>query len=65
MINDSFDPENNAQSKGNVSTKLDMLPGNFHDTTVTQNSEPVRSKINNPKEIEPTTSKDKNHIYFR
>ena len=41
MINDSFDPENNAQSKGNVSTKLDMLPGNFHDTTVTQNSEPV------------------------
>ena len=65
MINDSFDPENNAQSKGNVSTKLDMLPGNFHDTTVTQNSEPVRSKRNNHKEIEPTTSKDKNHIYFR
>ena len=64
MINDSFDPENNAQSKGNVSTKLDMLPGNFHDTTVTQNSEPVRSKINNHKETEPTTSKDKNHIYF-
>ena len=41
MINDSFDPENKTQSKGNVSKKPDMSPGNDHDTTMTQNSEPV------------------------
>ena len=38
MINDSFDPEKKTKSKGNVSTKPDMSPGNDHDTTVTQNS---------------------------
>ena len=27
MINNSFDSENKTQSKGNVSTKLDMSPG--------------------------------------
>ena len=66
MINDSFDPENKTQSKGNVSTKSDMLPGNYYDTTVTQNSESAQSKRNNYKEKEPTNSEDKkNHIYFR
>ena len=53
MIND---PENKTQSKGNVSTKPDMSPENDHDATVTQNSEPVRSKRNNHKEKEPMTS---------
>ena len=44
MITDSFDPENKTQSKASVSTKLDMSPGNDHDTTVTQNSEPVKNQ---------------------
>ena len=50
MINDSFNSENKTQSKGNVSTKPDMLPRNDHDATVTQNSKPVPSKRNNCKE---------------
>ena len=33
-----------------------MSPENDHDATVTQNSEPVRSKRNNHKEKEPMTS---------
>ena len=49
-------PENKTQSKGNVSTKPYMSPENDHDATVTQNSEPVRSKRNNHKEKEPMTS---------
>ena len=36
-----FGLESKAQSKGNVSTKPDMLPGNDHNTTVTQISEPI------------------------
>ena len=36
-----------------------LSPGNDHDTTITQNSEPVRSKRNNHKDKEPTTSEDK------
>ena len=50
--------------KGNVSTKPDMSPGNDHDTTVTQNSEPVRSKRNNHKEKETTTREDKKKTYL-
>ena len=64
MINDSFNPENKTQRKGNVSTKPDMSPGNYHDTRVTQNSEPVRSKRNNHKEKEPTTSEDRKSYLF-
>ena len=60
MINVSFDPENKTQSKGNVSTKPDMSPGNDHHATLTQNSETVQSQRNNHKEKEPTTSEDKN-----
>ena len=65
MTNGGFDPENKTQNKGNVSTKPDMSPGNHHDTTVTQNSEPVLSKRNNHKEKEPTTSGDKKQYFFR
>ena len=65
-INDSFEPENKTQSEANVSTKPDMSPENYHDAKVTQNSQPVRSKRNNPKEKEPMNSEDKkNLIYFR
>ena len=64
MTNDSFDLENKTQSKGNVSTKPDKSLGNDHDTTVIQNSEPVRSKRSNHKEKEPTTSKDKKPYLF-
>ena len=39
-------------------------PGNDHDTTVTQNSEPVQSKRNNHKEKKPTTSEDKKNIFI-
>ena len=59
MINDSFKPENKSQSKANVSTKPNMSLGNDHDTTVTQNSEPLRSKRNNHNEKEPTTTEVK------
>ena len=31
MINHSFDLENKTQSKGNMSAKPDMSPGNDHD----------------------------------
>ena len=41
MTNDSFELESKSQSKANVSTKPNMSLGNDHDTTVTQNSEPV------------------------
>ena len=42
MINDSFDLEHKTQNKGKVLTKPDMLSGNDHNTTVTQNNlEPV------------------------
>ena len=68
MINDSFDPENKIQSKGDVSTKPDILPWNDHDTTVAQNSEPVQLKRNNHKEKELMTSEEKKkqkHIHFQ
>ena len=58
MINNSFDSENKTQSKGHVSTKRDMSLENNHDTTVTQNSEPVRSKRN------PRLVKIKKMIFF-
>ena len=50
MINDSFDLENETQSKVKVSAKPDISPGDDYDTTVTQNnSEQLRSKRNNQK----------------
>ena len=65
MTNDSFDPENKIQNKCNVSTNPDMSPGNDCDTTVTQNSEPVRSKRNKYKEKKPTSSEDKETYLFK
>ena len=59
------------QSKGNVSKKTDMSPGNDHYTTMTQNSEPVQSKKKKrkkkerKKEKKSTTSQDKKNIYFK
>ena len=47
-----------------MSTKTDMSPGNYHDTTVSQNSEPVRSKRNIHKEKELTTIEDKKTIFI-
>ena len=58
MINDSFDLEHKTQNKGKVLTKPDMLSGNDHNTTVTQNNlEPVWSK-------ELSTSEDKKTIFI-
>ena len=66
MTNGGFDPENKTQNKGNVSTKPDMSPGNHHDTTVTQNSEPVQSKRKEIiKKRNPRLAEIKNNIYFR
>lgn len=62
MTNDSFELESKSRSKANVSTKPNMSLGNDHDTTVTQNSEPVWSKRNNHNENEPTTSEVKKHF---
>ena len=39
VVNDSFDPENKTQTKGNMSTKPDISFRNHHNTTVRQNSE--------------------------
>ena len=47
-----------------MSTKTDMSPGNYHDTTVSQNSEPLRSKRNIHKEKELTTIEDKKTIFI-
>ena len=41
-----------------------MLPGNYHDAKVTQNLERIRSKRNNHKQKDPTTSQGKKNIFI-
>ena len=42
-----------------------MSPGNDRYTTVTQNSEPFKSKRNNNEEKKSSTSEKKKHFCFR
>ena len=64
VINDSFDLEKKAQSKHNMSTKPNMLPGNYRDAKVTQNLERIRSKENNHQKKDSTTSEGKKKHLF-
>ena len=41
-----------------------MSPGNYHDAKVTQNLERIRSKRNNHKQKDPTTSQGKKNIFI-
>ena len=59
-----FDLENKAQSKHNMSKKLNISPGNYYDAKVTQNLERIRSKRKNHKQKDPTTSEGKKNIFI-